>query len=204
MQIAIDQFRLNISRARNLGSLTITLDAQTTDALELSDLLRAELALTVSALDYFVHEIVRLGMLEVHNGSRQSTTHFQRFQISMANVADAIADPENNNWLEHEIITQHSRSAFQSYDNIADAARLFYGKSPWPEVSDRIGLETQEVKETLNLIVDRRNKIVHEADMMCPSYLGTRYAIDHQTVEDSAIFIQRIVEAIYETVSLNT
>ena len=203
MQTAIDQFRVNIARARNLGSLAITLNAQTTDALDLSDMLRAEIALAVSALDYFVHEIARLGMLEIHEGGRQSTTHYQRFQISMSSVVDAISDPDDYSWLEREIITQHSRASFQNYDNIADAIRLFYGKSPWPEVSDRIGLEVQEVKETLNLIVDRRNKIVHEADMMRPSYLGARYAIDWQTVEDSITFIERITDAVYETVALS-
>ena len=192
-----------MSRVHNFGSLAITLDARTTDPLILCDLLRAELALAVSALDYFVHEIARMGMLEVHSGSRQSTTHFQRFQITIANVADAVADPNNNNWLEREIITQHSRISFQSYGSIADAVRIFYGKSPWPEVSEHVGLDTQEIKERLNLIVDRRNKIVHEADMERPSYLDKRYPIDHQMLEYSVAFIERITEAIYETVALN-
>ena len=143
-------------------------------------------------------------MLAIYAGNRPSTNHFQQFRISIASVSDAVADPTNDSWLELEIITQHSRNSFQSYDNIADAARLFYGKSPWPEVSDLISMDIQDIKETLNLIVDRRNKIVHEADMTRPSYLGTRYPIDHQTVEDSVAFIERIAEAIYETVVLNT
>ncbi len=166
-------------------------------------MLRAELALAVSALDYFVHEIVRLGMLEIHAGSRPVASHFQRFKVDISSVSDAVADPNNNNWLEREIITQHSRISFQSYDSIRKGVRIFYGKSPWPEVSNHLGLDPQQIKERLNLIVDRRNKIVHESDMIRPSYLGIRYPVSHQMVEDSVAFIEGITEAIYETVALN-
>lgn len=192
-----------MTRVRNFGSLAITLDAQTTDPLLPRDLLRAELALAVSALDYFVHEISRMGMLEIYVGVRPVTSNFQNFRVNMSSVSDAIAAPSDYNWLEREVINQHRRDSFQSYDNIADAIRLFYGKSPWPEVSDIVSLETRDIKETLNLIVDRRNKIVHEADMEHPSYLDKRYTIDYQMVEDSVTFIERITEAIYETVILN-
>ena len=200
MQTAIDQYRVNIGGARNLGLLARDLGGQTTGAPGLSDMLRSELVLAVSALDYFIHEIVRLGMLEIYNGNRQSTDQFQRFQISMANVSNAILDPSKHEWLEREIIDQHSRQSFQSYDNIANAVRLFYGRSPWPEVSARINMETQDIKDRLNLIVDRRNKIVHESDMRRPSYLNQRFPIEDQMVEDAVAFIERISEAIYEVV----
>ena len=39
MQAAIDQFRRNIQRVRNLGSLHQVLTSQTTPALDLSDIL---------------------------------------------------------------------------------------------------------------------------------------------------------------------
>ena len=47
MQTAIDQFRTNINRVRNLGSIFEALDSQTTSVLDLSDILRAELVLAV-------------------------------------------------------------------------------------------------------------------------------------------------------------
>lgn len=164
-------------------------------------MLRAELVLAVSALDYFIHEIVRLGMLEIYNKQRQPTPHFQRFQISLANVADIISAPSDDNWLEREIITQHSRSSFQNYGNIADAVRIFYSESLWTQVSSRMNMENRDIKERLNLIVDRRNKIVHESDMMRPSYLNQRFPVDDQMIEEAVNFIEQIVEAIYETVT---
>ena len=61
MRAAINQFRTNIERVRNLGTIYKALNAQTTDILDLSDLLRAELVMAVSAFDHYIHEIVRLG-----------------------------------------------------------------------------------------------------------------------------------------------
>ena len=204
MQSAIVQFRENVTRVRNLSSLSRTLDVQTTEALELSDLLRAEIALAVSALDYFIHEVVRLGMLDTHRGLRQRTEQFRQFRVSIGSVSEAISDPNGENWLDREIITQHSRLSFQSYENIANAVRLIREGSPWPEVATRMGLEAADIKERLGLIVDRRNKIVHESDMMQPSYLGTRWFIDHPMVEDAVSFIEEVVEAIYATVTQDT
>ena len=70
MQPAFDQFCENLARARSLGGLAQSLSNLTTAAVDLSDILRASLVLAVSAFDHFVHEFVRLGMLEVHRGNR--------------------------------------------------------------------------------------------------------------------------------------
>ena len=76
MQTAIDQFRWNLARVRNLGSLHSILSAQTTAALNLTDLLRSELVMTVSTLDLYVHEVVRLGMLECFGDDVLPQTRF--------------------------------------------------------------------------------------------------------------------------------
>ena len=62
MQTVINQFRANIVRVRDLGVIYSALKAQTTGAIDLSDILRTELVMAVSALDHYIHEIVRLGM----------------------------------------------------------------------------------------------------------------------------------------------
>jgi hypothetical protein len=74
MQSALDQFRISISRVRDLIALHNSVKAQATGALDVSDMLRAALVLAVSALDYYVHEVVTLGMLEIHRGQRPEPT----------------------------------------------------------------------------------------------------------------------------------
>ena len=200
MEVAIEQFRANIERVRNLGSLTIILSAQTIRALDLSDILRAELVLAVSSLDNFVHEIVRLGMLDAYKGNRHLTQAFLRFQVSMDNVLQSIANPVGDDWLEREIRNHHSYRSFQTPDNIADAIRLISDVQLWNTVASHTGLDSQGIRERLNLIVNHRNQIAHEADTN-PSYPLMRWPIDEQMVDYVVDFIEQIVEAIYETVS---
>ena len=100
MQAAIEQFRQNIQRVRNLGSIYQALSSQTTEALDLSDLLRSELVMAVSALDHFVHELVRLGMLEAYRGDRARTDALLRFQITLSSAMEFLNTQGSDNWLE--------------------------------------------------------------------------------------------------------
>lgn len=70
MQSAIDQFNISITRVREIIAIHHFLDSQSTKVLDISDILRAALVLAVSALDYYVHEVVRIGMIEIHLGVR--------------------------------------------------------------------------------------------------------------------------------------
>ena len=200
MEAAISQFRENIRRVRNLGSLVENLNAQTMTVLDFSDILRAELVLAVSALDHYVHEVVEFGMLAAYKSDRERTQAFLRFEISLANVFRGIADPANEGWLEQEIRNRHGYRSFQNSNNIADAVRLISDVRLWDEVADRLGWNAQDIRERLGVIVNRRNQIAHEADVN-PSYPRTRWAIDAPVVDGAVDFMERIAEAIYEVVS---
>ena len=57
----LQQFRENIERVQSLGGLYNVLSQQATAALDLTDLLRSQIVMVVSALDHYVHEITRVG-----------------------------------------------------------------------------------------------------------------------------------------------
>lgn len=112
MQSALDQFRISISRVRDLIALHNSVKAQATGALDVSDMLRAALVLAVSALDYYVHEVVTLGMLEIHRGNRSepapsansTQSAFSRFQVSLGGARqDRLTVIDIASWLETEI-----------------------------------------------------------------------------------------------------
>ena len=197
MQVAIDQFRVNLARVRNLGGIYNTLNAQTTAVIDCSDILRSELVMAVSVLDYYIHEIVRLGMLEVYRGTRPDTPAFLQFQISLESVRQAVSAPTSDNWLENEIRERHSWRSFQQAKPIADVIRLISDIKLWEQVSNYLGMPAQEIRQQLNLIADRRNKIVHEADMD-PTPYDTQWPIDEALVDDAINFIEQIVETIYD------
>ncbi len=58
-----------------------------------------------------------------------------------------------------------------------------------------------EVTETLKIIIDRRNKIAHEADMQ-PGILQELWPINKNMVENNINFIKKIVELIHNEIIL--
>lgn len=199
MQPAIDLFRISIARVRDLIAVHNSLKAQASSVLDLSDILRASLVLAVSALDYYIHEVVRIGMLEIHRGQRPEPPAFSGFQISLGNARAGINAGQNiDSWLEDEIRQRHSYKSFQQQNAIADAVRLICDKKLWEEVSINMGRPAKDIKKELSRIVDRRNKIAHEADID-PSYpIGDRWPIDELLVNEAVDFIEQVVESIHK------
>lgn len=247
MLSALEQFRNSIARVRDLISIQNSVRVQLTVALDLSDILRAALVLSVSALDYYIHEVVTLGMLEIHRGQRpepsspqnSSQSAFSRFEVSLggarqerliaASIADwlesdlqqmqdfllleqpcAISDLlpiissslearlNNASWLEDEIRERLGYKSFQQPDKIAEAIRLISDKKLWDEVARQLNTSPKEVKQQLSTIVDRRNKIAHEADIDPTFGIGSRWGIDEHLVTDAVNFIEQVVESIHQ------
>lgn len=198
MQSALDPFHISISRIRDLIAIHNSVKSQSTSALDLSDILRAALVLSVSALDYYVHEVVKLGMLEIHRGNRPEPPGFSRFQISLGSARQAMNVSSNiDYWLENEIQQRHSYKSFQQPDKIADAIRLISGQKLWQEVGNVIGKSATDIKKELNIIVERRNKIAHEADIDPTLGLGNRWSISESMVIDAIDFIEEVVNTIH-------
>jgi hypothetical protein len=247
MQSALDQFRISISRVRDLIALHNSVKAQATGARDVSDMLRAALVLAVSALDYYVHEVVTLGMLEIHRGQRSEPTPsanttqsaFSRFQVSLGGarqerlaaidiaswleteieqthgyaflqqsytvaalipaISSSVVKRLNNaSWLENEIRERLGYQSFQQADKIADAIRYISDKKLWDEVANKISRPAKDIKQQLNSIVDRRNKIAHEADIDPTFNIGNRWNIDEVLVGNAVDFIEQIVESIHQ------
>jgi hypothetical protein len=198
MKQALDQFNGNLSRARALSGLAKSLKGLTTTAVDLSDIYRASVVLGASALDQFVHEFVRLGMLDVHRGIRPVTDANLSFRVPLAAARLGIADPTRNDWLDAAVREAHSWQSFQHPDKIADAIRLVSGVKLWEEVAKAIGSDAKAVKVRLTSIINRRNQIAHEADLD-PTSPGNRWPIDGALTADALDYIERIVHAIYES-----
>jgi hypothetical protein len=232
---------------------------------DVSDMLRAALVLAVSALDYYVHEVVTLGMLEIHRGNRSepavsaNTTQsaFSRFQVSLGGarqdritsldiaswleneiqqsqgyeflqqsyeisaliptISNSIVNRLNNtSWLESEIRERLGYQSFQQADKIADAIRYISDKKLWDEVAVlmphtaantvhinaqsnlRTAKTAKSIRQQLNSIVDRRNKIAHEADIDPAFGIGSRWNIDEILVGEAVDFIEILVESIHQ------
>jgi len=198
MQSAKVHFEQNIIRVKNLGTIYESINLQTTPSLDLSDILRAQYVMLVSALDHFIHELVRFGMIEIYNKNRKATKKFQEFIFSTKKdilFKKAIMEEKSDVWLNHQIRYRNGFKSFQEADKIQEAMFLIIDTDIWKEVADNLDNDINQIKRRLNLIIDRRNQISHEADIE-PTYqeLRTIYIDD---VQDSILFIESLVEVIF-------
>ena len=157
-------------------------------------------------MDHYIHELVRLGMLEAYRGVRTRTPVFLKFQVALDKVLPTSSDFDPAAGLEIQIRERYGYQSFQTPDSIADALRLVSEVNLWNEMANCIGIERRAITDRLTLITQRRNKIVHEADIM-PDYAGqmtssdVRSPIDEDLVDDAINFIEQVSENIYILVS---
>lgn len=196
---ALETYRENIARVKTLGGLNDALHSMITAALDLSDILRAQHVLAVSAFDYFVHETTRAGMMEIFDGKRPPTPAYARFRIPL-DVLSAGAVISRSSF-ESEIRNQHGFLSFQHPDRVADAFRLIVDIKLWDTLAHQLNADPQHLKDVLKLIVDRRNKIAHEADVD-PTYPKTRWPISKSDIVSTTDFLDQIVETLHQVVSL--
>lgn len=201
MTDVLKRFRANLQRARDSRALFSALTAAMAGSrVDLSDLLRFAIVTGVSAFDAFVHELVRLAMVEVFLGARAATPAYGRFAIPLGTVTNMLTSAMPSSLLDGEVRIQHGHKSFQLPDKVADAVRLVSDKDLWREVAGAMGVDAQSAKNRLVLIADRRNKIVHEADMD-PSFPGSRWPIDESLVDEALQTLSDIAEAIFTVLS---
>jgi len=193
MNSSIVHFNKRIQEIKDLTSTIDHIDGMTTTALDISDLYRSQIVLTVSALDHLIHEFVLEEMMETYNGRRTPSPAFNRFSIPISTVQGSLP---SSNVISSHIRQKHSWLSFQDPDKIADATRLISDLKLWEEVAPSFGLSSGDIKAQLKLIVDRRNKIAHESDLD-PSNPGVKWPISTTDVRDVIDFIEKVGNEIY-------
>lgn len=196
---AINDFQKNIDRVYHLGGLQSAIAKLTTNAVDTSDILRSQIVLGVSALDCYIHEVTILGMIEIFEGKRIQTPAFEKFNIPI-NLVLIHSSSSGSKWFEAEIRERLSFQTFQQPDKIADAIRLISNKTLWNQVSSELKNSEKDIKDRLKLIIDRRNKIAHEADL-APGVPASYWPIDEKITSSTLSFISDLCNAINNVVT---
>jgi hypothetical protein len=74
-------------------------------------------------------------------------------------------------------------------------------KKLWHEVRNYLGKPARDIKQQLNTIIDRSNKIAHEADIDPTFGIGSRWYIDENLVTNAVNFIEQLVESIHRSIA---
>lgn len=200
MNQQLTRYMVNSQRARSLVHLHDSLRGNLTAAIDTSDMLRAGYVLSVSALDTYVHELVLEEMIKIYDGCRPTVPGYQRYRMTLGAFAGSSSLSDARSDVRSQIREQHSYLSFQHPDKIADAIRCVTDIKIWEEVGTNIGKDAKYVKDRLTLIVDRRNKIAHEADTD-PTF-GTLWAISSNDVLGAIDFLDAVAAAIDDIVSI--
>jgi len=186
--------------ARQLGVIFEAFYEKMTEAIPLDELLRAEIVLAVSALDCYVHDVVRIGMTRALALSSGEPNAYLNFGVSMQFVKRLLraSSPHDRAiLLDQEVRRLHGFRSFQNAESISQGLSLLGIRSIWDSVGLALGMPSRDVKTRLDLIVDRRNKIAHEGDIDPSLGIGSKYPIDLPTVRQAVSFLESLVKSIH-------
>lgn len=195
-------FKQNLTSTRELASLHDYLLAHVKAPMTFEDLLRFQMVYSVSAFDKLIHDLIRIGMVDIFIGKRPSTAKYLAERITMTAYAalSAATIPPKEYYFEQEVINKLKTIAYQSPENVADGlSYIWEEKYKWQKIAAELAMTDDSAKTQLRLIVDRRNKIVHEADVDIAT--GIKFAISKTDCETSVSFLEKCGEAIVKLVT---
>lgn len=197
MTTVFSQFTTNIEEVRKIHLLATNFQQPTTSIVDTSSILRSCIVLSVSALDHFIHETTIVGMKEIFSGTRPTSSKYLKHSVSL-NFVTALSLPTPILAFESEIRKNLGWQTFQRPEKIKDAIALFSSIQLWQQIAINWPDNEANIKNQLDLIVDRRNMIAHEADIE-PVY-KTKRPIHSTDVTITVDFIEKLGTTIYNLV----
>ena len=192
------QFQTNVQRAYDLVGLGQSLGSMMHGSVNHTDMYRAGLVQAVAALDAYVHGVVLDRSVDIILGRVSVVTPNSRVGLNLAaiqSIMGAHTESEKEGLARGHVAQRISLETYQRPDDIASAiANVGIGRI-WKTAFPR---QTEQVKLSLSLIIDRRNKIVHQCDAS-PLSPSNVVSLTPEDTLDSIKTIERIVKRIEST-----
>lgn len=196
---ALNQYSQNKAHVEEYGKLYSLIQMNVPVlSVQGEELLRAQIVMAVSALDTYVHEILRIGLIQMYMGTRALSPNLNTYVLSFVDLLSIMSSTTSNDeqiLLEGAIRKINSKDSFQSPRSIEYAMSLLGVNNLWTQIAPSFVLPAADVKLTLSNIVRRRNQIAHESDIN-PATM-TKYAISKSDADDVVNFIDKLINAIH-------
>ncbi|MCM8510043.1 hypothetical protein LQ568_17225 [Bacillus amyloliquefaciens] len=187
MNLAINQFKIIIKETQQMTTVYEHFK------IPLDDLLRWQWTQAVSALDKYIHDIIRIGLIKTFNKEITPTKSFNSFPIPVSIIDDSSFI---SHAFEQFIVKKLAFNSYQTAEKINEGLSLIWTEShKWQTISIQMGVEKNFLTKKLNLIAQRRNQIVHQSDY--PSFYLEKEKLNPAQTEDVISFINQIVEKIH-------
>ncbi len=170
------------------------------------ELLRASIVAAISALDKYMHSIVVEKCWTLLNGKEAIPNDLANLKVPLIATKNALDKLRGNksarpgSQIKVEVQKMlHREFTFQSVAGIERATRILGIKNFWQLVSDRMpgNPKRGEVQNQLKKVARRRNKIVHEADVVrrIRAKSITQNSIDRSEAFEMVNWVQDFVHA---------
>ena len=164
---------------------------------------RAQVILLVSAFDFFMHEITKLGVSNIFEEKWEKTQRYNNISMKLEVLDVALKDGEDNDWFIEFINEQFSKDTMVSYSYVKDQMNMlgldikklandtYYENGSTERPNDKL-------KNRLNGIYSRRNLIAHQSGRMHSN--AELVEITQEMIVEYLDDVNRIVENIIKQV----
>jgi RiboL-PSP-HEPN len=168
---------------------------------QFEDLLRSQVVNAVSAFDKLMHDLIRIGMVNIFENQRPSTSKYLSETIAIQHLPSLLASavPPPPVRFEEIVREKLSKLSFQDPTKVADGLSYIWNEPQrWQQIALGLGMSDDEAKRKLRLIITRRNAIVHEADL--DPVTSQKQSITRAEATDIADFLRALGDRICDLV----
>jgi len=138
------------------------------------DILRSSVVAAISALDKYMHDIVVEKCWALLNGPEKNIPKaLSELKVPVLTTKKALDEMRSNSNARpgSQVKLQiqemlHREFTFQNVSGVENGAKILGVKDFWRKVADKMPESPGEVQNKLKKVARRRNKIVHEADIV--------------------------------------
>jgi hypothetical protein len=201
MSTPYDSFKFALEKSKGLAHLGKYVEANMTSGAIFSDSFRAALVFAVASLDLYLHRLCQERILSALRAKMRYSA-LDALHFSSTHVFD-FHDSNDLSHIQTGISRQLNRMTFQRSEDVGKAMALCAVPKPWKLIQAELpSAYTGRAAVRLDLIVDRRNSIVHQGDED-PTLPGTNLPMDFESAESVIEFIDALVSAIERVVARN-
>ena len=190
----LKQFNSSIEVVRQKDEIIQFLSAHGQSILEIR---QSQIILLMSALDLYIHDIVKYCIIQKFNGNQTKTKQYKELLIPMQSVELAIQNPESSDWLDEVITSINQYKSFTSYGKIKNQLEAVGLKS---KKFSELVLKTESdfgVSDLIEKLRSLRNRLAHQ-DQESINSLGSE--LTEEKINQYIGFIYQLVQDIHQTI----
>ena len=190
----LKQFNSSIEVIRQKDEIIQFLSAHGQSTLEIR---QSQIILLMSALDLYIHDIVKYCIIQKFNGNQTKTKQYKELLIPMQSVELAIQNPESSDWLDEVITSINQYKSFTSYGKIKNQLEAVGLKS---KKFNELVLKTESdfgVSDLIEKLRSLRNRLAHQDQ---ESINSLELELTEEKINQYIGFIYQLVQDIHQTI----